>query len=458
MLRDAEVGGTHVDIKVEQARVVALGPPGSLGGMGTEIDCVGGAVVPGLHDHHLHLMAMAAALVSIDVSHHLDDGIRAAYGMTERGSWLRAVGYSEAESGALDRWRLDELSPDVPVRIQHRSGAMWVLNTMALGQVGAFTAGTPGIERNGEGEPTGRLFGLDAWLGDRLSTAAPPDLSSVGRRLASHGVTGVTDCTPASSTEYAGALARAVQSGELPLTVMVTGGLELSEHTPPADVRRGPVKIVIADHELPALADLVGWFRRAHQVPRPVAVHCVTRAALVLALSAWEEAGSMPGDRVEHASVTPPELIPSLTELGIAVVTQPAFITARGDEYLHRVEPQDRDDLYRCASLLRAGVSVGGSTDAPFGPDDPWIAIRAATERRSQRGERVGDDAGLAPSAALNLFLAPLESPGGRPRTVEVGAPADLCLLDAPIHHILKDPQSRHVATTIAGGQVTFSA
>ena len=106
---------------------------------------------------------------------------------------------------------------------------------------------------------------------------------------------------------------------------------------------------------------------------------------------------------------------------------------------------------------MRAGVCVGGSTDAPFGPDDPWIAIRAAIDRRAPNGERVGDDVGLAPSSALNLFLAPLESPGGPARTVRVGAPADLCLLDAPMHHILGDPQSRHVAMTIAGGQVTFS-
>lgn len=58
----------------------------------------------------------------------------------------------------------------------------------------------------------------------------------------------------------------------------------------------------------------------------------------------------------------------------------------------------------------------------------------------------------VSPERALALFLTPLESPGGQPRRVEVGAPADLCLLDAPLSAVLEDPSSTHVAATIHGG------
>ncbi len=119
-----------------------------------------------------------------------------------------------------------------------------------------------------------------------------------------------------------------------------------------------------------------------------MAVHCVTRAALLLALAVWQEVGSVAGDRIEHASVTPPEVIAAMAQLSLTVVTQPAFIAARGDAYLRDVDPADRADLYRCASLLEGGVAVGGSTDAPFGPDDPWLAIRAASERLAPSGAR----------------------------------------------------------------------
>ena len=69
------------------------------------------------------------------------------------------------------------------------------------------------------GRPTGRLFRLDAWLRERLAPVAPTDLAAVGRRLASFGVTGVTDCTPTAAVAYFDTLAEAVRTGALPLTV-----------------------------------------------------------------------------------------------------------------------------------------------------------------------------------------------------------------------------------------------
>jgi predicted amidohydrolase YtcJ len=456
VLRQAEVDGVVVDVRIDGAEVAALGPPGTMDRGDEEIACGGGALLPGLHDHHLHLLAMAAALESIDVGVDLDRAIRAAHGATAPGSWIRAVNYDEASGGPLDRWRLDALAPGRPVRVQHRSGAMWVLSSTALDQIGAEPSREDGVERDRSGSPTGRLFRLDAWLGERVPHDLGGGLAAVGRRLAGFGVTGVTDCTPTADMEYFETVAEAVRAGDLPVTVSTTGGPELAEAPPPAPLRRGPVKIVITDHEFPLLDDLTAWYRRAHRAGRPVAVHCVTRAALVLALAAWEISGSIRGDRVEHASITPPELATVMAELGVTVVTQPAFLTARGDSYLEDVDAADRADLYRCASLMQAGIPVGGSTDAPYGPDDPWTAITAAIERRAPSGTPVGIDTGLEPASALNLFLGTLERPGGRARHVRPGVPADLCLLGVPLRTALLGPSSRHVALTIAGGRRTF--
>ncbi len=356
------------------------------------------------------------------------------------------------------------------VRVQHRSGALWVLSSAALAQVGVpggeapggetpagrnedLDAAGEGIERDGAGRPTGRLFRLDTWLRGRLANDRPADLAAVGRRLVAFGVTGVTDCTPTPTADYFDTLAEAVRTGALPLRVAITGGPDLSDVRPPAPLHRGPVKIIITDHLLPSFGDLVAWFTRAHGAGRPVAVHCVTRAALLLALAVWQDVGSVTGDRIEHASVTPPDAIAAMARLSLTVVTQPAFIAARGDVYLRDVEPADRPDLYRCASLVSGGVEVGGSTDAPFGPDDPWLAIGAASERRAPSGAAVGSDRGLEAAAALGLFLGPLERPGGPARRVRPGAPADLCLLDVPLDVALREPTSRHVALDHHGGR-----
>ncbi len=304
--------------------------------------------------------------------------------------------------------------------------------------------------------PVGSSDSTTGWTQGSRAPAAP-DLSAVGRRLSSFGVTGVTDATPTESPDYFETLAAAVRSGALPLQVVVTGGPALSAHRAPPPLVLGPVKIVIADHELPELADVVEAIEAAHGAGRPVAIHCVTRSALVLALAAFEDARVRSGDRIEHASLTPSELIARLVQFGLTVVTQPAFLLARGDAYLREVTVADRPDLYRCASLIDARVSVAASTDAPFGPDDPWLAVRSATERRSQSGAAVGDDAPLAPWRALDLFLGPLDAPGGPPRRVGVGAPADLCLLERPIADVLRAPSSDLVAATIVAGAVTYT-
>lgn len=101
--------------------------------------------------------------------------------------------------------------------------------------------------------------------------------------------------------------------------------------------------------------------------------------------AALGDAGPRPDDRIEHAALIPPELVPDLARLGVRVVTQPGFLAGRGDDFLRDVPPADRPDLYRCATLLQAGIPVALSSDAPFGPLDPWSVIAAAASRRQTR-------------------------------------------------------------------------
>ena len=97
---------------------------------------------------------------------------------------------------------------------------------------------------------------------------------------------------------------------------------------------------------------------------------------------------------------------------------------------------------------------MGGSTDAPFGHPDPWRDVAAAVDRRTAGGEPLGVREAVSPERALALFLTPPDRPGGPPRRVEVGAPADVVLLDGPRSLVLEDPSSRHVVATIIGGRL----
>ncbi len=207
VLQRVEHAGRLVDVEVRDGRVETITPHHRARGSSpntTVVDGGGGAVLPGLHDHHLHLLALAASLDSVavgppDVTD--EAGLRAALRGAAQGrgprQWLRAVGYHETSGGLLDRWKLDAAVADRPVRVQHRSGALWILNSAALAEVGLLDGATvpDGCERDGDGIPTGRLFRLDGWLAERVPRR-PPDLARVGRMLADRGVTGVTDATP----------------------------------------------------------------------------------------------------------------------------------------------------------------------------------------------------------------------------------------------------------------------
>lgn len=466
LLRDVEVGGRRSDVRVVGGIVAEIAPRITAVSRDVVVAGEGGSLIPGLHDHHVHLLALAAARDSVPAGppavtgrEELVTALRRADTALAPGAWIRAVGYHEQVAGPLDRYVLDAAVATRPVRVQHRSGSLWVLNSAGVAEVGLDeVADLPGVDRGPDGTVTGRMFRLDEWLAARLSSGRgereAPTLAAVGAELAGYGVTGVTDATPVETPGALEPIVSAVSAGALPQRVVVTGGPALDPDAAPS-LARGPVKLLLHDHDLPPLDTVVGWIAAAHGSGRPVAVHCVTRVALVLALAAFEETGTMEGDRVEHGAVVPAETVPTLRQLGLTIVTQPGFVAERGDDYLTEVDPADHADLWRCGTLQAAGVGVAGSTDAPFGDPNPWRAIAAAVERRTATGRLLGGHERLTARQALDLFLTPLDRPAGPARTLRPGAPAELCLLTEPLAVALRNPSQTQIKATIIAGCLT---
>ncbi len=355
------------------------------------------------------------------------------------------MAYHESVAGLVDATDLDALVADRPVRIQHRSGALWILNSAALDATGAAGAAHTGIERGADGRPTGRLWRADDWLRTVLPDR-PVDLAAVGAGLARRGVTGLTDADPLRPP---GTVERLRQ---VPQRVHVMGPVDLGLDAGDR-LTIGPVKVILDDDRLPGVDTLAAVVAAAHDAGRPIAVHCVTRAQLLLTLAAVEDAGAAPGDRIEHGAVIPSEVIGAISGLGLTVVTQPNFVAERGDDYFADVDPDDRDGLYRARSLADAGIALAAGTDAPFGEPDPWKAVRAAMDRRTPAGVTLGAGERLAPRRALALFFGAAAAPA-TPRTVAVGAAADLCVLSAGLDAVLHDPSPDAVVATIIGGLV----
>lgn len=433
LIRRAEVDGRVVDVRITDGRIAAIGPALAPISGEAEVVAAGGALLPGLHDHHLHLNATAAAMASLRCGPP-EIPSRQALAVALHGApgngWLRGVGYHDG-IGMIDRAWLDAHGPDRPIRIQHRGGRMWVLNSAAIAALGG-------------GPADGRLIDGDAWLRARLPLD-PPDLILVGAAMARRGVTGLTEVTPrndpADHARYAAV--------GLPQHLLVMGRRSL-DGLPGI----GAVKLHYHDHDLPPLDGLIAEVAGAHDAGRPVAAHCVTLAELLLMLAAVEAAGAHPGDRIEHCGVAPPDAIDWIARLGLTVVTQPHFIIERGDAYLVEVDPADRPFLYPLRSLIDAGVRVAAGSDAPFGSLDPWAAMAAATSRP----KGLGPLEAISPEAALALFTGAADDPGGPARRVAVGEAADLCLIDRGWAKARRDLAAVSVRATFITGRLAYSS
>jgi predicted amidohydrolase YtcJ len=435
VIRDVVIGEATelTDCRIANGRVAEIGAALPVGHAEQVLRAHGGSLLPGLSDHHAHLWASVAAADSIDLAGTSDlvGAVQLAErkaargvlvgGRTGESRWLRVIG-AGAEFSRAD---LDEHWPDSPVRVQHRSGALWTLNSVAVASLSesrrpaasdAHPVGLTDLERE-----TGQLWRADDRLRELLAessgaegesgqlVAAADGLRRVGAEFARWGVTHLTDASPettAASLERLRSL--------LPQRVMSLG--------PAGD---GPRKLIVADHDLPGLDELTDQIAGQHAAGRAVAVHAVSAVGLALLIAAFDQAGVRPGDRVEHAAVCHPDAADRLAEFELTVVTQPGVFARNGARFSAESPPDERSSLWRYGSLLRAGVPVAISSDAPYGPANPWRNVVSASKR-------AGEEAVSSTTALASLLTEPTD-PAGSLRQVRVGAPADLCLLGAPL-------------------------
>lgn len=416
--RASLIDGAVVDIRLGE-RIEEVAP--SLPESEPVLDAAFGTVIPGLHDHHLHVYSAAAEQDSVRVGpNDVRDAaqLRHVLMTAQPGDdgWIRAVAYHEVVAGPLDRHRLDEFTSTVPVRVQHRSGVLWILNSAGLDAVGR------------PDHPDGRLRSADPTWAEPLQRRQT-QVGAFSDRLARYGVTGVTDATP-------------------DLDALPTG-LRQRVH------RLAPGKRILHDEDLD-LDALTAWIGRRHDDGNPVAIHCVTAAQLIVTIAALRVAGTHPADRIEHAAMVPDDCIADLVDLGVTVVTQPNFVAERGDQYRTDVAETEQNQLWRLATLSAAGIPVALSTDAPFGDADPWAAMRAAVHRRTPRGLVLNPAERVSARTALEMFCGAAEHPAV-PRTIAPGQPGDLCVLSARPAQVLDELDAGLVAATIVGGVVVFA-
>jgi len=164
LIRGCEVEGARCDVRVDAAggSIAEIAPTLAAAAGEPVIEARGGALLPGLNDHHAHLFAAAAALRSVRCGPpHVRGAAALAAALssapTGHDGWVRGVAYHESVAGELDRHALDRIEPARPVRVQHRTGALWVLNS-AVSTQGPTRPGSREMERGR------RRGGCSGWM------------------------------------------------------------------------------------------------------------------------------------------------------------------------------------------------------------------------------------------------------------------------------------------------------
>lgn len=448
LIINAELAGSRGNVRlgetIQEVSTSLTARPGEF-----VVDAKGGALLPGLHDHHMHFLASAAYEESINCDNEEFKDVqnfRNYVELQEGDGWIRAVNFSEAVFGFLDAQTLDELVDSRPIRMQHSSGKFWVLNSLgseAL-KLRDFTH-LDGVESDRRGNPTGRLFRMDGWLRNQAKITLP-DIKSYSRKLSSYGITCFTDTSATNNSQVQAEFKKWSKEGLIQQKYWLMGD---------ETVQGGPMKIVLDEDALPDIKLLVRRINIARQMNRNVAFHCTTHIELLFAIAALKDSSIEEGDRIEHGSIITDEMIKELRFLGLTVVTQPGFLWERGDRYLEQLNDGERRDLYRCRSLIDQGVKVAVSSDAPYGPISPWDVIKHSNERFTKSGAVVGEVERISAATALRSYLTSKNDPAGEVRHIQVGSAADLCLLDQPLGEALKSPCAVSVAATIIDGSPT---
>jgi predicted amidohydrolase YtcJ len=465
LIRQAMVNGALADVRVG-ATVEAIA--GALMPQKGErvLEAEGGELLPGLHDHHIHLYASAAAYSSLDchvgaVEPHLGRQRLAERLAAFPGrGWIRGINYHEQQLGELDRWMLDDLCSHRPLRIQHRSGKVWVCNSLALSLLG-FERGEhlEGVELDTKNRLTGRIVRNDALMAQRLQQigeSSAADIGFLSRDLARLGIVGVTDTSASNNAASAANFNRLHQQGTLLQRVEVMGA---------DDLDAGYLKILLDEDRLPPLDQLIGRINAAREKGRNIAFHCVTHLELVFALAALDDAAppALGFDRIEHGAMVNDDMAQRLAQMGMPVITQPGFLYAKGDQYLQDLNAAEQSDLYRYRGLVARGVAVVASSDGPYGPIDPWQVVCCAVNRRTLGGDVVTPWEKAEPEEALCGYLTP-SSQLNRARSfrqcsgIELGMVGDVCLLKDQWRDVRHCPESVTVRATVIGGSVVYDS
>ncbi|MCK6065548.1 MULTISPECIES: amidohydrolase family protein [Microbacterium] len=467
-----------VDIVLAGGRIADIAPTGVLRAVGEVLDVDGAWIVPGLWDHHVHVLQAALAGERAPLGHAASAAEAAAVmgSVTPEDGRRVGTGFRDAfwpDAPSLDV--LDRATGEVPTYLINADVHSVWLNSAALRRE-RFPAPADGVLREADAfEISRRLNAVDAPAGDRR-------VSAFARAAAARGVVGIVDLDMAWNHDAwqrraaDGFDGLRIRYGIYPehLDLAISAGLRTDDPVdgdPEGLVRVGGLK-VITDGSLGtrtaacshAYAEgghgvltvdretLLELMTRATAAGLECAVHAIGDVANTAALDAFAATGA--SGSIEHAQLVRHTDIPRFARLGVSASVQPEHALDDRD-LVDTVWAAQTAQPYPLRSLADAGANLLLGSDAPVTPLDPWAAMAGAVFRT-----RDGRDPWL-PHERLPFATALAASTAGgsrAPARIEPGAVADLavCATDPRVAGEA-GLRSMEVRTTLVAGRVTHA-
>lgn len=197
-----------------------------------------------------------------------------------------------------------------------------------------------------------------------------------------------------------------------------------------------------------------------------IATHAIGDKAIEYVIDTYRRVGVMASrtelrHRIEHSSLTPPDLLNAISVLRPVLCVQPQFILS--DFWIvDRLGITRSRWVYALRSLLSTGAPVVASSDAPVELQNPLLGIYAAVSRGRYEGLRlfeVSSDEVLDVVSALKLYTISGESVYRVPvGNIDVGYLADMVVLSRDVSRLsdLRELKSTEVLMTITGGEIVY--
>src|SRR4051794_34731122 len=515
--------GWHVAqaVAVRGGRFVAIGDDATIAryvGQNTQvIELAGKTVVPGLIDSHLHqlfaaLNGPAVQLLGAKSVADVQKAIGERVAHTEAGKWVTASsGWHESilEEGRMPtRSELDAVSPNNPVFIP-RGGHVITVNSKAL-ELAGITRDTQNpdggvIVRDEKGEATGVLLENAAYLVRKILPSPPANMADLLKiamhDLNSYGIVGVIEpgvneqqMALYNSLRQAGemtvrtdVLYRALKKSEVEkgiaaikaqknddmlrfvgIKFLLDGGVEGGR-------MNWPYRIVPGEQPDPNYRgvlllppggedEYVEALKLIADAGLQAQTHAVGDETIDVIVRSY---GSVNAEKpikplrwtIIHLFHPSDAALKRMAEIGIMATMQdhPVLLGHNqrrwwGDEHAAYAIP--------IREAIHAGILVGGGTDGPVVPVDPYLSMWWMTTRQVLKGYALGKEHAITPKEALTLYTINNARVMGEEHdrgSIEVGKLADLAVLSQDILAVPPDAiRDTKALMTVLGGKIVY--